>query len=135
MLYEGGTFDPTCGTYTGGTCVTAEQSPSSNKTISTSVTAGQTYYLLLDQWGPPSCGPFINLTISAPPPPTPQIINVATLPYSSGPGSTCTSQNWFSHTNTPVCGNPTYYDGKDILWRFQPNASGVVTIEYLETMP
>ncbi|MCX7763680.1 MAG: hypothetical protein N2253_02150 [Bacteroidia bacterium] len=44
VVYQGGTFDPTTNTLTGGSCIAYEQSPSSNKTLRLCVQAGQTYY-------------------------------------------------------------------------------------------
>ncbi len=66
MLYEG---CPTgaCGV-TPGTCIAYAQSSSGNKSMTANVTAGQTYYLVLDSWSTPVCNAYSNLTISAPSP-------------------------------------------------------------------
>lgn len=55
MLYE-----DFCGSLR---CVAQAQSSSGDKTLCASVTAGRTYYLQLDYFPSPSCGPFGNLTI------------------------------------------------------------------------
>jgi len=65
MVYQGGALSP-CGGLTGATCVAQAQSSTGGKTLCFAVTAGQTYYLQLDYWPSPTCGPFSNLTISAP---------------------------------------------------------------------
>ncbi len=50
----------------GGTCVAQEQSSSGSQTMTVCLQAGQTYYLLVDQWAPPTCIPTYNLSITAP---------------------------------------------------------------------
>ncbi|MEN3040202.1 MAG: hypothetical protein ABDH66_01505, partial [Bacteroidia bacterium] len=96
-LYRGGTLSP-CGGLTGATCVgeaVSGSSTASNLTLTACVDAGQTYYLQVDYWPSPTCGAITNLTISAPVPPSSctglgtGVTNVATLPYNSGPGTTC----------------------------------------------
>jgi hypothetical protein len=49
----------------GGTCVGFSQSSSGTQTLCATVTAGQTYYLVIDSWPSPNCNPY-NLSISAP---------------------------------------------------------------------
>jgi len=56
MLYNGCPF-------TTGTCVGNSQSSSGNKTLTVCVTAGQTYYLIIDSYPSPTCNPYdINIT-------------------------------------------------------------------------
>jgi len=124
MVYQGGTIG-SCGGLTGATCVAQAQSSSGDKTLSFCVTAGLTYYVQLDYSGSSTCGPFSNLTISAP---VPGIINVPSLPYAHGPDNTCGKVDKFTSTNTPVCGSWSYYAGEDMMWVFTPTTSGVVTV-------
>ncbi len=59
----------------GGSCAGSSASGGGNQTIQASVTAGTTYYLLVDSWPAPNCHPSYNLQITAPaalPPPTTQ---------------------------------------------------------------
>jgi hypothetical protein len=65
MLYNG--IPLTCG---GGTCVANSQSSTGNKTMTVSLTAGVTYYLVVDSWPSPSCHPSFDLSITPPPPPS-----------------------------------------------------------------
>lgn len=58
MLYNG------CPT-SGGTCAGSAQSSAGNQSLCVNVTAGTTYYLVIDSWPSPTCNPF-NVSISAP---------------------------------------------------------------------
>jgi len=49
----------------GGTCVGNAQSSLGNQTLCVTVTAGQTYYLVIDSYPSPTCNPY-NVSISAP---------------------------------------------------------------------
>jgi hypothetical protein len=49
----------------GGSCVGNAQSSSGNQTLCVTVTAGQTYFLIIDSWPSPTCNPY-NVSISAP---------------------------------------------------------------------
>jgi len=63
MLYAG---CPTC-----GSCVGYSQSSSGPYNLCASVTAGQTYYLVVDHWPSPSCASYdnVSITLTLPPPP------------------------------------------------------------------
>ena len=50
----------------GGTCVAQEQSSSGSQTLVACLQAGQTYYLLVDQWASPTCIPSYSISITAP---------------------------------------------------------------------
>ena len=56
-------------------------------------------------------------------------INVSTLPYNSGPGTTCGFDDDISSGNANVCNDPVFLDGEDIVWTFTPATSGLVTID------
>ncbi len=66
MLYQGCPAGG-CGV-TPGTCIANAQSSTGSKSMTVTVTAGQTYYLVLDSWPSPTCNAYSNLTISAPSP-------------------------------------------------------------------
>jgi len=133
MVYQGGALSP-CGGLTGATCVAQAQSSTGDKTLCFAVTAGQTYYLQLDYWPSPTCGPFSNLTISAPVAPGPctglgsGITTVTTLPYNSGAGTTCGAGDDITSSNALPCGSSSYFTGEDRVWVFTPSSSGAVTI-------
>lgn len=59
----------------GGTCISSAYSGAGNQTLMATVTAGVTYFIMVDSWPAPSCHPSYDLSISAPgplPPPTTQ---------------------------------------------------------------
>jgi hypothetical protein len=119
--------------FSGGTCVTQAQSSLGNQSLSACLTAGTTYYLILDSWPPPTCNAYSNLTISAPVPPGTcplgtGAVNIAALPYSSFGRTTCGKVNDFTAANTVVCGSTAYLTGEDEVFVFTPTSSGNITI-------
>lgn len=56
------------------------------------------------------------------------VTNVASLPYSSGAGTTCGAGNDITSSNSLVCGSTFYYTGEDRIWIFSPAITGTVTI-------
>ena len=61
------------------------------------------------------------------------VTNVASLPYSSGAGTTCGAGNDLNYLNTTICNASYYYDGEDRIWIFTPTTSGTVTITLQST--
>lgn len=117
----------------GGSCVDFAQSGTGNKTLTVCLTAGVTYYLILDSWPAPTCNPYSNLTISAPVPAgacslgTGQV-NVPSLPYSSINRTTCGQVDDITSTNSVTCGSVSYYTGEDEVFVFTPTTTGTSTI-------
>ncbi len=117
----------------GGTCVDFAQSGTGNKTLAVCLTAGITYYLILDSWPAPACNPYSNLTISAPVPAggcalgTGQV-NVPSLPYSSTGRTTCGKADDITSTNSVNCGSVSYFTAEDEVFVFTPTVSGTSTI-------
>jgi hypothetical protein len=56
------------------------------------------------------------------------VTNIASLPYSSGAGTTCGQGNDQTALNSVVCGSSSYYGGEDRVWVFTPTTSGDITI-------
>jgi hypothetical protein len=56
------------------------------------------------------------------------VTNVASLPYNSGPGTTCGAIDDLTMSNTNVCGDPYYTTSEDKVWVFTPSTSGMITI-------
>lgn len=116
-----------------GSCIGFAQSFSGSQTVTACVTAGVTYYVVLDSWPTPTCNAYSNLTISAPVPPgscplgTGQV-NVASLPYNSTGRTTCGKVDDFTTSNTVTCGSTSYFGGEDEVFVFTPTASGQITI-------
>ncbi|MBK8847266.1 MAG: T9SS type A sorting domain-containing protein [Bacteroidetes bacterium] len=65
MLYDDCPISTACVAATGN-CIAYAQSSIGNKTLTVCVTAGVTYYLVLDSWPSPTYNDYSNLTISAP---------------------------------------------------------------------
>jgi len=65
MLYDGCPVNSCSGAAT-GVCVAQSQSSTGNKNLCASVTAGRTYYLVMDSFPSPDNNPYSNLSISAP---------------------------------------------------------------------
>ncbi|MFN5323493.1 MAG: T9SS type A sorting domain-containing protein [Bacteroidota bacterium] len=57
------------------------------------------------------------------------VINVASLPYNSGTGTTCGSGNDLTANNTTACGSNLYLGGDDQVWVFTPATTGSVAID------
>ena len=132
MLYQGCPLNGQ-----GGSCVAVSQSSAGNQSILACVTAGQTYYLVLDVFPSPTCNPYTNLTISAPVPvggcPLGTGVNAITLPYSSTGRTTCGKVNDLTASNTLICGNSSYLTGEDEVFTFTAPASGDITINLAST--
>lgn len=64
-LYEDCPLDANCTPVT-GTCITSSKSYTASKSFTECVTAGVTYYLVLDSWNGGGCISYSDLTISAP---------------------------------------------------------------------
>jgi hypothetical protein len=91
MLYAGCPF-----LGQGGSCVAQSQSSTGNKTLNVNLTAGTTYYLVVDAFPSPSCHPSFNLSIASAIPPctapgTPMVSNIssnsATVSWAAAPGA------------------------------------------------
>jgi hypothetical protein len=136
MVYDGCPVT-TCSTAPTGTCVVQSQSSSGDKAVCFNATSGFTYYVVLDVFPSPNCNPYTDLTISAPSTPSCSlgtgVTNVASLPYSSGAGTTCGAVNDLTSSNTATCGSSTYFGGEDRVWIFTPTTTGTVTIELTST--
>ncbi len=133
MLYQGCPLNGQ-----GGTCVNVSQSSAGNQSITACLTAGVTYYLVLDVFPSPTCNPYTNLTISAPVPVGgcplgTGLVNVAALPYTSTGRTTCGKGNDLTAANTLICGNNSYLTGEDEVFVFTPAVSGNITISLTST--
>ncbi|MBL0339734.1 MAG: hypothetical protein IPP71_01750 [Bacteroidetes bacterium] len=132
MLYSGCPVGGCSGP--AATCIAYAQDFSGDKSFCATLTAGVTYYLVLDSYASPTCNSYNSLSI------TPVVgsscatllgtgvTNVASLPYNSGPGTTCSQGNNLTPTNTSTCGNSSYFTGEDVVWIFTPATSGQINI-------
>lgn len=128
MLYQGCPLNGQ-----GGSCVGTSQSSAGNQAITACVTAGITYYLVLDVFPSPNCNPYTNLSISAPAtggacPLGTGAVTVASLPYTSIGRTTCGNINDQTASNTIACGSGNYLTGEDEIFVFTPTSSGNISI-------
>ena len=107
MLYDGCPLNTsTCGASMGA-CVGSATGYTGNKTLNACVTAGVTYYLILDSYASPTTNPYSNLTISAVTPLTvatndlPCNANALSLGVTENGNNSCTGST--SEPNTPSC--------------------------------
>ncbi len=85
MLYAGCPF-----LGQGGSCVANAQSSSGNKTLNVNLTAGTTYYLVVDAFPSPTCHPSFDLSIASAIPPC----SAPGTPVTSNIASTSATVNW-----------------------------------------
>ncbi|MFM2136026.1 MAG: hypothetical protein RL021_1426, partial [Bacteroidota bacterium] len=123
MLYAGCPFG-------GGTCVTNLQSSSGSKSFCATVTAGVTYYLIIDSWPSPACNPY-SLSISAPSNSiqgaTCSTAIPMTLPYIATGQSTSCAGNDYTNTTTGAC-NTLYQSGEDKVYSFSGTAGQCISV-------
>lgn len=128
MLYQGCPLNGQ-----GGSCVGTSQSSAGNQSVTACVTAGTTYYLILDVFPSPNCNPYTNLSISAPVvggscPLGTGSVNIPFLPYTSTGRTTCGRVNDQTAANTITCGSGNYLTGEDEIFVFTPTTSGNISI-------
>ncbi|HET6246019.1 MAG: hypothetical protein H0V01_09935 [Bacteroidetes bacterium] len=125
MLYQGCPFS------VGSTCIAFAQDFSGSKSICVSVTAGVTYYLILDSWPSPTCNPFSNLTISAPggalAGSTCANAPTITLPYSATGHSTACYGNNYNNSSTGSCMS-LYESGEDRVYKYEATGAQCIGI-------
>src|ERR1043166_3142262 len=102
-----------------GTCVANAQEWTGSKSFCATVTAGQTYYLVLDSWPYPTCNAYSDLTISAPTGiPAGTVCGNAlsiTLPYSATNQTTACYGNDYTNSSLGSCGS-LYESGEDHVY-------------------
>jgi hypothetical protein len=126
MLYEGCPFS--------GTCQSFIQNSTGNKSIGcTPVTAGVTYYIVIDSNGPPSCNPF-DLDVSAPF--TSGLANDDVCGAIMIPINTSCVYSTYDLTGAcgslnppPTCGT---YNGQDVWFKFTVPVNGTYEIDTKE---
>lgn len=124
-LYQG------CPT-TGGTCVAFAQGSGGNQSIGcATVTAGLTYYLVVDSYPSPTCNPF-NVTISAPSGGIPAGTTCGnalamTLPYTATGQSTLCYGNDYTNASLGSCGT-LYESGEDKVYSFTTTGPGCFSL-------
>ncbi|MFN6037629.1 MAG: T9SS type A sorting domain-containing protein [Bacteroidota bacterium] len=122
MLYDGCPFS--------ANCVGFAQDGNSTKSFCANVTAGVTYYLIIDSWPAPTCYTY-NLSISAPASTplgssctlNPHVIN--SIPFSANGLTTCCKGNDYNSTN--ACGS-LYMNGEDYVFSYTPTSNITVDI-------
>jgi hypothetical protein len=139
MLYDGcPLISNPCGGPSGA-CVASAMSYAGNQTIIACLTAGTTYYLVIDSWPAPNCNPYSNLTISAPATASctsamgTGLVAVAALPYTSNGRTTCGKIDDITQSTAITCGANYYFTGEDEVFQFTPTSSGNITVNLTST--
>lgn len=128
MLYSGCPFS--------GTCVADAQNSDASRTICTTLTAGVTYYLIMDSYPSPNCYLY-DLSITAPVAGTAAGTDcasadpVTSLPYYKTGLSTCCKVD--DYTSSDACAS-VYMDGEDYIFSYTPAANIVVDITLANTL-
>ena len=105
-----------------GSCIGYSQGFDGNQSLCANLTAGQTYYLVVDQFASPTCIPSYNISISAPTGVAPGITCgnpyvVAALPFSLSGETTACFGNDYTNLSVGSCG--TFYEsGEDKVYRY-----------------
>jgi len=129
-----------CGTSDEGTCLgnSDQNSSATVREITQYVTAGHTYYLVVDANS--TSGYSYNLDITSPT--IPSCIGslgsgntyVSSLPYSTS-GSTCGGVNDITGVNAMYsCGSYSYLGGEDNVYYFTPESTGTIDINLTKTV-
>ena len=129
-------FDACPLTGNGANCVSTQQG-NGNKSLTFCITAGVTYYVVMDCRLSTGCFAFTNFSITAPTTPSCNlgggVINVASLPYVATQQSTCGNGNNLTDGNTPTCGSTNYKGSEDNVYIFTPATSGDISIRLKTT--
>jgi hypothetical protein len=119
-LYDGCPLTSSC-SGTGGSCVAFEQSSTGSKSLCANITAGKTYYLIIDSWASPACNPY-SISITAPSGVLPgatctSSVAIGALPFTSTGESTACLGNEYTNASTGSCG--TFYEsGEDKVYSY-----------------
>ncbi len=119
-----------------GNCVANAQNSDVSRTVCVTLTAGVTYYLVMDSYPSPNCYLF-DVSISAPVVGTPPGTDCATadpitsLPYTKTGISTCCKLN--DYTATDAC-TSIYMGGEDYVFSYTPAANISIDITLSNTL-
>ncbi len=130
MLYRGCPVTASCSGIA-STCVAFEQSSTGGKSLCANVTAGQTYYLIVDSWTAPSCNPY-GISITAPASvlggaTCANAVNIPSLPYTVLNESTACTGNDYTNASTGSCGT-LYESGEDKVYQFTSAGTECISI-------
>lgn len=130
-LYNGCPMVSSC-SGTPGTCVAYSQSSDGNQSFCANVVAGNTYYLLVDQFPSPNCIPTYSINISSPASALGGTtcavpVNISSLPYTGTNHSTACMGNDYTNASTGSCGT-LYESGEDRVYRYTALAAECISI-------
>ena len=131
MLYNGCPMVSSCAGVP-GTCVTNAQGTGGSQSMCANVIAGNTYYLLVDQFAAPYCIPSYDIIISAPSGVAAGItcgtpLNIPSLPYAAIGETTACMGNDYSNATTGSCGT-LYESGSDKVYRYTATVPECIAI-------
>lgn len=128
-LYQGCPLNTVCSG--AGTCIAFSQSSAASQSFCANVTAGQTYYLVMDSYASPTCNAYTNVTISAPSGAlagtTCGTAPAITLPYTAtGHTTTCFGDD-YNNASSGSCGS-LYESGEDRVYALTVTGSTCIGI-------
>ncbi len=128
-LYQGCPLNTVCSG--AGTCIAFSQSSAASQSFCANVTAGQTYYLVMDSWAAPTCNAYTNVTISAPSGAlagnTCGTAPTITLPYTATGHTTTCYGNDYNNASSGSCGS-LYESGEDRVYAVTVTGSTCIGI-------
>ncbi|MCB9265066.1 MAG: T9SS type A sorting domain-containing protein [Lewinellaceae bacterium] len=114
----------------GGACVSGVSSSASSKDVNAVLSAGNTYYIMVDTWPSPASPCPGTLTVTEyTPPDCSGATAIGSLPYSGA--LTCSGANDITASNTSCTSVSTlYFGGQEALLSFTPATDMTVSIVY-----
>jgi hypothetical protein len=115
-----------------GTCIGYSQSSDGNQSLCANLTAGQTYYLVVDQFASPTCIPSYNINITAPAGTSAGVtcgnpFIIPALPFSRSNETTACFGNDYTNASIGSCGS-FYESGEDKVYRYIATAAECIGI-------
>lgn len=120
-LFQGCPLVSSC-SGTPGACVGYSQSSDGNQSLCANLTAGLTYYLVVDQFASPTCIPSYNISITAPSGTAAGItcsnpFVIPALPFARTAETTACFGNDYTNASVGSCGS-FYESGEDKVYRY-----------------
>jgi len=115
-----------------GTCIGFSQSSDGNQSLCANLTAGLTYYLVVDQFSSPFCIPSYNINISAPAGTAAGVtcgnpFAIGALPFSRIGETTACFGNDYTNASVGSCGS-FYESGEDKVYQYVATTSECIGI-------